>query len=295
MPAPYFSEGELRPRPRTSEEISEAVWGAIVALIWSRLADGSFGNFYGIECNDGGAIYRVDEEAFSLALRGEVAEIPWPLVPDAAPSTLAMLDLIQFCYQSVAKPIIRSVHTYFGHSHFDFDPVEGRAIFRNDVNRVFSRNGIAYELTAEGGIVRIGPAVLREELLRFTFSTGDGDLDRMLEAARKKFLAPDLNVRNDALEKLWDAWERIKTLEIPGKGNKQASAAQLLDKASSEPNFRKLLEEEARKLTEIGNTFRIRHTEAYNTPIERSEHVDFLFHRLFAMIRLVLRMSGRGG
>lgn len=295
MPAPYFSESELGPRPRTSEELSGAVWGAIVALIWSRIADGSFGNFYGIECNDGGAIYRVDEQAFSLALRGEVPEIPWPLVPDAAPSTLAMLDLIQFCSQSVAKPIIRSVHTYFGHSHFDFDPVEGRAIFRNDVNRVFSRNGIAYELTAEGGIVRTGPAVLREELLRFTFSTGDGDLDRMLEAARKKFLNPDLSVRDDALEKLWDAWERIKTLEIPGKGNKQASAAQLLDKASSEPNFRKLLEEEARKLTEIGNTFRIRHTEAYNTPIERREHLDFLFHRLFAMIRLVLRMSERGG
>jgi hypothetical protein len=295
MPAPYFSEGELGPRPRTSEELSEAVWGAIVALIWSRLADGSFGNFYGIECDDGGAIYRVDEQAFSLALRGEVPEIPWPLVPDAAPSILPMFDLIQFCYQSVAKPIIRSVHTYFGHSHFDFDPVEGRAIFRNDVNRVFSRNGIAYELTAEGGIVRTGPAVLREELLRFTFSTGDGDLDRMLEAARKNFSNPDLSVRDDALEKLWDAWERIKTLEIPGKGNKQASAAQLLDKASSEPNFRKLLEEEARKLTEIGNTFRIRHTEAYNTPIERREHIDFLFHRLFAMIRLVLRMSGRGG
>jgi hypothetical protein len=295
MPSPYFSEGELGPRPRTSEELSQVVWGAIVALIWSRLADGSFGNFYGTECNDGGAIYRVDEQAFSLALRGAVPEIQWPLTPDAVPSPLAMFDLIQFCYQSVAKPIIRSVHTYFGHSHFDFDTVEGRAIFRDDVNRLFSRHGIAYELTAEGSIVRIGPPLLREALLGFTFSTGDGELDRMLEAARKKLLDPDLSVRNDALETLWDAWERIKTLEIPGKGNKPASAAQLLDKASSEPNFRKLLEEETRKLTEIGNTFRIRHTEAYNTPIERSEHVDFLFHRLFAMIRLVLRMSGRGG
>jgi len=295
MPSPYFSEGELGPRPRTSEELSQVVWGAIVALIWSRLADGSFGNFYGTECNDGGAIYRVDEQAFSLALRGAVPEIPWPLTPDAVPSPLAMFDLIQFCYQSVAKPIIRSVHTYFGHSHFDFDPVEGRAIFRNDVNRVFSRNGIAYELTAEGGIVRIGPAVLREELLRFTFSTGDGDLDRMLEAARKKFLAPDLNVRNDALEKLWDAWERIKTLELPGAANKLASATKLLNKASTEPGFRQDLEDEARALTNLGNTFQIRHSETDKTPIQRSEHVDFLFHRLFAMIRLVLRMSGRGG
>jgi hypothetical protein len=39
----------------------------------------------------------------------------------------------------------------------------------------------------------------------------------------------------------------------------------------------------------------IRHTEVNKVAVEDSEHVDYLFHRLFALIRLILRKSGRGG
>ena len=46
----------------------------------------------------------------------------------------------------------------------------------------------------------------------------------MLESARRKFLDPDPAVRLEALEKIWDAFERVKTLEIPGDGNKKVSA-----------------------------------------------------------------------
>jgi hypothetical protein len=65
--------------------------------------------------------------------------------------------------------------------------------------------------------------------------------------------------------------------------------------ASGEKNFRELLENEARLLTDIGNSFMIRHTEVNKTPIADEAHVDFLFHRLFAVIRLLLNKSNRGG
>jgi len=39
----------------------------------------------------------------------------------------------------------------------------------------------------------------------------------------------------------------------------------------------------------------IRHTETTKTPITKSAHVDYLFHRMFSIIRLLLRSSGRGG
>ena len=99
-------------------------------------------------------------------------------------------------------------------------------------------------------------------------------------------------MRKEGLEKLWDAWERLKTLE-PGKDEKTQACA-LLDKASTEPNFRARLEREATELTEIGNNFMIRYTETTKTPINESAHVDYLFHRMFAMIRLLLKSSGRG-
>ncbi|MFZ0591554.1 MAG: hypothetical protein WAM39_13905 [Bryobacteraceae bacterium] len=37
----------------------------------------------------------------------------------------------------------------------------------------------------------------------------------------------------------------------------------------------------------------IRHTETDKTPIKISGHVDYLFLRMFALIRLVLHMTGR--
>jgi hypothetical protein len=85
----------------------------------------------------------------------------------------------------------------------------------------------------------------------------------------------------------------LKTIE-PGKG-KKISVEALLNKAASELNFRERLNKEAHELTDIGNKFRIRHSETNQAPLELSEHVDYLFHRLFALIRLILRTNGRGG
>ena len=48
------------------------------------------------------------------------------------------------------------------------------------------------------------------------FRTGDVETDRLLETARQKILKPHKEVRQDALEKLWDAFER----QIPGEVEK---------------------------------------------------------------------------
>ena len=53
--------------------------------------------------------------------------------------------------------------------------------------------------------------------------------------------------------------------------------------------FRETLEAEATELTRIGNTFRIRHSETSQTPLENDTHVDYLFHRLFGLIHLLLK------
>jgi hypothetical protein len=95
------------------------------------------------------------------------------------------------------------------------------------------------------------------------------------------------------LEKLWDAWERLKTLEAAD--DKKRSIGILLDRTATEPTFRRLLEEEATYLTNVGNNFMIRHTEVGKIPIASQEQVDYLFHRMFSLIRLTLRSTGRGG
>ena len=47
-------------------------------------------------------------------------------------------------------------------------------------------------------------------------------------------------------------------------------------------------------LTEIGNGLRIRHSETTQEPVQTLEQIDYLFHRMFSFLRLVLRATGRG-
>jgi len=128
---------------------------------------------------------------------------------------------------------------------------------------------------------------LKEVLANTVFRTKDNTLNQMLEDSRKKFLNPDPVVRRESIERLWDCWERIKTLEKPN--DKKASITLLLNKATTQKDVREMLEEEAKKLTDIGNSFHIRHTEIQQTLISDSHIIDYLFHRLFCMIMLVLK------
>ena len=156
---------------------------------------------------------------------------------------------------------------------------------------MFERNGIAFALD-DGEVIRIAPTVIHEDLEISVFQTGDATLDRLLEVSRGKFLNRSMDVRRESLEQLWDAWERLKTLE-PGR-DKRESSRLLLDKVTAEPALRTRLEREAQELTAIGNEFMIRHTETDKLPIAEPAHVDYLFHRMFSMIRLLLKASGRG-
>jgi len=162
-----------------------------------------------------------------------------------------------------------------------------------DCGPVGLRNeGLAFELR-NGEVTRMAPTGLQEVLASAVFTTGDFELDRLLETAREKFLNRSLDVRKEGLEKLWDAWERLKTME-PGK-DKTAQVKAILDKAATEPVLRERLELEARELNFIGNNLMIRHTEVGKPSIVESAQIDYLFHRMFAIVRLLLKSSGRGG
>jgi hypothetical protein len=220
--------------------------------------------------------------------------LPWPASQVAAKSASTdaqIFDVVEFAFEHISQPTDPSCHSV-GHVHYRYDQRTGRAKFEHDVNRIFEWNGIAFELK-HGEIIRIAPMGLQEALAQTVFRTGDHRLDEMLEAARDKVLSRSLDIRRESLEKLWDAWERLKTIE-PGK-DKKVQAAALLAKSSNEPNLLARLEREALELTDIGNKFMIRHSETDKIPIGESTHVDYLFHRMFAMIRLLLKASGRGG
>jgi len=291
----YFSEREKGDRPREFDTIGEAEWGGIQALLRARIADGSFGASFPESCPDGAGPIGADEASLWQAIRAEVPnfqERPWYGTSEEPPLTLDILDLVEFIWRYIGKPVRRSYHDYFEHYHLNFDVDAGRVEFREAVNRIFRRNGLVYELKEDGQIERIAPPVLREALMSTEFRTGDAEFDRMLGTARRKFLDPDVLVRREALEALWDAWERLKTLDGP---DKKVQATAMLDAAagSTSPKLREALEREARELTWIGNNLQIRHSEKNREPVSRAEHIDYLFHRLFALTTAILTTRER--
>ena len=297
----YFSDRELGPRARTEQTIGPVAWAGIAVVVESLASSGAFGASFPQECPDGHAICGNDTDMLKSAIEAEVEGLSWPLQRDEvdeddfrrtrkpwAHPTLVALDLIEFVWRSVARPVPGKLHDYYRHHHLSFDSAEGRSAFVTDVNRILGRNGLAYEITESGEVRRILPAIIGDLLARTYFRTGDQLLDVMLEETRRKFTAPDPLIRREALERLFDSWERIKTL---ADDNKAKSAKLVLDRVSSEAAFRQLLEKEALELREIGNSYLLRHHERSQTPVIDTDHVDYLFHRLFSLVDLVIRKN----
>ena len=288
----FFTDREHGPSPRHSEAIEEPLWLAIHSLIELKLDDGSFGYRFPEICSDAGRRpYGCDKIAFGAMLAGEVPWLEWPLHRNGLPTTPVILDLLEFCAMAVGEQHRHSWHSFMDHYHVSWDHVAGLAAWVVEVNRLLSRNGIAFEMSTEGKVRRVLPDPLAQEIAQARFATGDTETDRLLEAARLKILAPKHDDRSDGLEKLFDAFERIKTLDGT---DKKLSATTLLDQAARPGSkFRASLEEEAFALTKLGNTHRIRHSEVGQEPLETALQIDFLFTRLFAFIHFVLKASNR--
>ena len=286
-----FTERHGASKPRISEMLDETARGGLWTLISARIDEEWFGLSFPEKCADGYAYAGTDFTKLRGTMEGY--GLLWPrgeFDRDNPPSDGKFFDLVEFGYEFIAEAKDPRLHSYMSHSHYSYDRESGRDKFTQDVNRIFERNGIAFELK-HGEVIRVAPAILHESLAETVFKTDDAVLDGLLEVARHKFLNRSLDVRRESLEKLWDAWERLKTVEL-GR-DKKASAKTLLDKAATEPNFRGRLEQEARELTDIGNKFMIRHTETDKVPIQDSVHVDYLFQRMFSIIWLLLKASGR--
>ena len=301
--ADYFSDQENGPRVRTEQVISPTVWAGLVGTVQASINSAAFGLRFPERCPDGQAICGYDPDSSAAAVIAEMPGLAWPLettsgVEDGffsqcqpfAPDTLVILDFIEFVYASVAKPIPGKYHDFFSHQHLSFDQQLGQEEFRATVDRIFAHNGVAFEMLSTGRLVRVLPLVLGDDLRRTVFNTGDRTLDNMLEECRPKFSDRNSLVRREALERLWGAWERLKSLADPG--DKKRSIKIILDAAASEPSLRGRLEAEALELNFIGNSHLIRHSEVNQVPIVDVDHIDYLFHRLFAMIQLMLRKQG---
>jgi hypothetical protein len=294
----YFSDRQGGAKPRTVEDVSEGVATAVIGMIKTRIADCSFARAYPSTCFEyDAAVVATDETALRAAVQGFFPDLSWPLAAGELVGNHRALDLVEFTFEKTAEARARgdnaSHAAYASHQHLTFDVGRGRDLFREEVNRLFEANGLVYALEENGQVVRLAPSGITDAPAAAVFHTGDETLDGFLEQARAKYLNHEQAVRYEGLERLWDAFERLKTVETGA--DKRAQAEALLTEAAPKPEIRERLRTEMSELTSIGNKFLIRHTETDKVPIESDEDLDYFFGRMFMLIRRLLRGTGRGG
>jgi len=271
---------------RSGEGFSQDVWGGIVALVNSLVETGAFGASYPELCPLDHLPIGTDEKAIGLAVQAEIPGLKWPLATTYkihhgfhistypyVPDTQQVLDLIEFCHRTVAKPIQNSHHKELDHYHLGFDEVTGKQKFLTDINRILSRNKLMYELTDSGHVVKKAPGIPVQKLSTGQFRTGDPVLDKMLEEAHRTFVDPNPSVHGTSVKLLWDCLKRLQTLP---------------EKVTEDAAFLSLLDMEAQMLAKIGDTFHLRHSDTKRSTVTDPAQIDYMFHRLYCMVRLLL-------
>jgi hypothetical protein len=115
------------------------------------------------------------------------------------------------------------------------------------------------------------------------FQIDDNEFNKLVEQAFQYYKEARIDT---ATEKIWDAFERIKTFYK--QYDKKGSITKLIGIVSkNNAEYREMVEEEFTSLTKLGNDFRIRHHETNKKDICCKEHYDYLFHRCIAVLRLV--------
>lgn len=129
-------------------------------------------------------------------------------------------------------------------------------------------------------------ALLEQDTLTYDlqdFTIDDSEFNKLIEQAFQYYKETRIDI---ATEKIWDAFERIKTFYK--QYNKKESATRLIINVSQNNDaYKEMLQQEFDTLTKIGNDFRIRHHETNKQDIRCKEHYDYLFHRCIAVLQLV--------
>jgi hypothetical protein len=95
-----------------------------------------------------------------------------------------------------------------------------------------------------------------------------------------------------ATEKIWDAFERLKTFYSPSLDKKNSANKVIQDMSSEDDAFEKMFQAEFKALTDIGNEFRIRHHETTKIDISDKRHYEYFYRRCLALVSAAVTYLG---
>lgn len=200
----------------------------------------------------------------------------------------ALLDLVEFFGKN-----IKDVNEQWNDSRYKnyqhiilYDSSEVFNNFKDSINSLFLEAGLLYKLTDQKNIERIvDNDVVTPEIGNKFESLNDKVLNDLLKQAIDLYRTPNKSARQEAIEKLWDAFERLKTYYV--SMDKKNSVNKIIkDMSHGDKNFDTMFENEFDELTKIGNSFSIRHHETNQKEITDVHYYDYLFNRCLSLISL---------
>lgn len=163
-----------------------------------------------------------------------------------------------------------------------FEKYNSDSDFEVQVNAILRLNNIDLKLS-NGKIESLFNSQLESVMIAPIQETG---LKELIQEATKYY--DDDNVKI-AVEKLWDAFERLKTYYFPTLDKKKSTNKIINDIANDKKSYIDVFEKEFFELTAIGNNFRIRHHETNKIDIEDKRHYDYFYKRCLSLVSLAIQ------
>ncbi|WP_454964792.1 AbiJ-NTD4 domain-containing protein [Filifactor alocis] len=203
----------------------------------------------------------------------------------------ALIDYIEFFAQNIED--ISEEWNNLRYKNYQYiDCLGTRNIFeafRKEINELFGLSGLLYELTNEAIVERIVVnSILTQDIQNIIAEVEEEGVRELLKDAIALYKTPNSAARQDSVEKIWDAFERLKTY-YTSMDKKQSSEKIIKDMSMSDSNYQNLFNKEFVELTSIGNNFRIRHHETNKIDIPNDRYYDYLFNRCLSLIALAIQ------
>jgi len=149
------------------------------------------------------------------------------------------------------------------------------------INILFSRYNLNFRISRTGTLNKTNESIYK---LDENVGVKEKGLNDYLNQAEKYYREGNYSI---AVEKLWDAYERLKTYypSMDKKGNTEKLSS---DFSNSNESIKELIDNEFASLTKIGNNFTIRHTETNKIKISDDKHYKYFYKRCFSLISLIL-------
>lgn len=255
-----------------------------------------------VECPGGNGCCGIDSGKLNNALRFEVPHlyrnekgiiakpIEYCFGKNVNYDQYSLLDYIEFISKNCKDISKRSWHKFSSQDELRFEDTKGIfKKFRQEINHTFDITGALYTLTEFGIVERIVEnSVLSSEMETVLMQIKEKGTKELLEEAITLFKQPNPVSCKDAVEKIWDALERLKSY-YPTMDKQKSVEKIVIDMSGGDPNFRKLFNDEFFNLKDIGNNYRIRHHETSKVDITDNRHYEYFFNRCLSLIALAIK------